>query len=101
VVVSPTTLSITIAGTVTVQSAQLATATSAITTVIQNYIAGLGPNAIIRLSTITELIMQVSGVVDITGLTINGVASNLTLGSSTTYTLAAYPPAIALTYVTQ
>jgi baseplate J-like protein len=101
VVVSPTTTPITFGGTATVLAAQLATATNAITTALQNYIAGLGTNPTIRISTITELVMQIAGVVDFTGVTINGVAANLTLGGIGSYVLPAYPPTIGLSYVTQ
>lgn len=101
VVVSPTTTPITIGGTVTVLASQYTTATNAITTALQNYIAAAPVNTTLRVSTIVELIMQISGVVDATGITINGAAANLTLGSSTTYVLPAYPPTVSLSYVTQ
>lgn len=100
VVISPTTTPITIGGTVTVSASQLTAATSGIVTALNNYIANAGTNPTLRLAAITELVMEVAGIEDITGVTINGVAANLTLGSSTTYVLPAYPPTIGFSYVT-
>jgi hypothetical protein len=43
--------------------------------------------------------MMVAGVVDCSGVTINGVAANLTLGGVGLYVLPAYPPTINATPV--
>lgn len=101
VVQSPTTLVITIAGTVTIAYAQLAGAQSAITVALNNYVAGVGINGTIRVSAIVELVMLVAGVVDVTGITVNGAASNLTLGGVGSYVLPFYPPVIILAVQTQ
>lgn len=100
VVQSPTTTAITIAASVTVSVSQLSTAQNAITTALNNYIANAGVNPTLRLAVITDLIMNVAGVIDCASVTINGSASNLTLGSSTTFVLPAYPPTLNLTYST-
>src|SRR5258706_135210 len=98
-VVTPSTTNVTLAGTITVANAQLATAQTAIGVAMSNYIAAVGINGTVRLSKITELIMEVSGVLDISSLTVNAAASNLTLGSSTTFYLASLQ-ALGFNYVT-
>lgn len=100
VVQSPTTEAITIAGTVTANASQLTNAQGAVTTALQDYVAGIPVNGTLRISAIIELIMLVSGVIDVTGLTINGSAVNLTLGAVSTYVLPAYPPTLNLTWQT-
>lgn len=89
VVQSPTTQAITIAATVTVPVAQLAAAQTAHAVALSNYLATAGVNPTLRLAAITDLIMNVPGVVDCTGVTINGAAANLTLGGIGSYVLAA------------
>jgi uncharacterized phage protein gp47/JayE len=72
----------------------------AIALALQNYTNGAGINGTLRVSTVVELVMLITGVIDISGVTINGVAANLTLGSSTTFVVAS-GPAINFSYVTQ
>lgn len=100
VVVSPTTLNVTLAGTITVSASQLSAAQGAIQTAMTNYINAVGINGTIRISAIVELIMQVSGVVDVSGVTINAGSANLVLGSSTTFVLPSLQP-LTFSYVTQ
>lgn len=92
VVQSPTQLNITLAGTITLLASQAATAQTAIQVAMTNYINAVGINGTIRVSSIVELVMQIAGVVDISGVTINGSASNLTLGSSSTFVLPSLQP---------
>lgn len=103
VVTTPTTLAITIAGTVTVYAAQYTAASNAITTALNNYIASVGINGTVQLSEIIALIRATSGVVNLTvsSVTINGAAADLTLGGVGSYVMPAYPPTINLSYVTQ
>lgn len=99
VVQSPTTLVVTIGGSVNVLVSKQAAATAAIQTAMQAYVATIGVNGTLRISSIVELIMMVAGVVDVSGVTINGVAANLVLGGVGSYVLPFYPPALALNYV--
>jgi uncharacterized phage protein gp47/JayE len=99
VVVSPSSFAITLAGLVTVSASQRVAAQNAILVAITNYVAGIGINGTLRISALVEQIMLVPGVVDVSGVTINGVAANVTLGSSTTFVLPAQPT-LALSYVT-
>jgi hypothetical protein len=99
VVQSPSTLAVTIAFSYTVPSSLQAAASASITAALQAYMAAVGVNATIRIAAIVELVMEVNGVVDCTGVTINGVAANLTLGSPSTFVLPAYPPTINATAV--
>ena len=101
VVLSPTTLAVTIGGVVTVLASQLTSALNAITTALNNYVGGVGVNGTIRVSVIVEAVMLIPGVIDITGATINGAATNLTLGGPGSYVLPAYPPTLALGSQTQ
>jgi uncharacterized phage protein gp47/JayE len=100
VVQSPSTLAVTIVATITVAVAQLATAQVAINNALTNYVNGVGINGTLRISAIIDQIMNVAGVVDVSGVTINGSGSNLTLGSSTTFVLP-QPLTLTLAYVTQ
>jgi hypothetical protein len=100
VVASPSTLAITYAATVTCSANLLTSVQQAIALALQNYTNGAGINGTLRVSTVVELVMLITGVIDISGVTINGVAANLTLGSSTTFVVAS-GPAINFSYVTQ
>ena len=99
VVSTPSTLAITLAGTVTVKAASLSTAQTAISTALTAYVNSVGINGTIRLAAIIEQIMLVSGAVDCSGITINGSAANLTLGSSTTFVLPSLS-SLSFTYST-
>lgn len=100
VVVSPTSLNVTLAGTITVSVSQLATAQVSIQAVISNYVNGVGINGTLRVAAIIDAIMNVSGVVDVSGVTINGSASNLTMGSSSSFVVPSLQP-LTFAYVTQ
>lgn len=100
VVQSPTSLNVTLAGTVTCLASQLATVQTSIQTAMTNLVNAAGINGTIRLAVIEQAIMNVAGVIDITGVMVNGVAANLTLGSSSTFVLASLQ-ALAFGYVTQ
>lgn len=99
VVGSPGQLSITLAGVVTSTTAAASVAKTAITAALTAYVNSTGVNGTIRLSKIIELIMDQLGVVDASGITINGAASNLVLGSPTTFVIPS-GPTINLSYVT-
>lgn len=99
IVQSPSTTAITYAFTYTVPSAQAAAADAAIVAAIQAYSASVGVNGTLRIAAIIDLVMEVDGVVDCTGVTINGVGANLTLGGVGLYVLPAYPPTINRTPV--
>lgn len=99
VVMSPTTLGITLAGTITCYVSQLANVQNLIQTAMTAYSNSVPINGTYRLSAIIEQIMLQSGVVDVSGVTINAAAANLTLGSSTTYVLGLLN-ALTFTYAT-
>lgn len=90
VVTSPITATVSLYAGITVSAAQSATAQAAILTAMENYIDGGLINATIRIAAIIDLIMNVPGVIDVTGvgIGINGggpSSSNVQLGSSTSY----------------
>jgi hypothetical protein len=99
VVLSPTTQAVTIAGLITVNAAQLSTVQDAIGVAMTDLVDAVGINGTLRIASIIDAVMDISDVVDITGVTINGVASNLVLGSSTTFVLAALQP-LSFSYAT-
>lgn len=98
VVASPSSTNITYAGTITVSFSHLTAAQNAVDVALTNY-TNAGINPTYRLSKVIELIMDVAGMIDATGVTINGVAANLTLGSSSTFVVGAIQP-LAFTWVT-
>jgi hypothetical protein len=103
VVQSPTSSIITIAANIAVSTSQLNTAQAAITTALSNYLASAGVNPTLRISAVIDLIMNVAGVVDVTGVTINGAAANLTLGGVSSFVLPAQVGSgsiLSLSYVT-
>ncbi len=99
VVQSPAGIDITLAGNVSVSFAQLSTAEDAIQTAMIDYINAIGINGTIRLSKIVELVMEVTGTIDIDTLTINGSATNKTLGSSSTFEVADLVLPLSFAYV--
>jgi hypothetical protein len=107
IVASPTTTPITIAATIYGAASQAAAIDAATRTNYNNYVASIATNGTLKLSDLEVLVKPnpltsaggVSGVTDIQGLTINGVAANLTLGSPSTFVLPAYPPTLNLSYV--
>jgi len=99
VVSTPSSQYINLAGTVTVSAASLATAQTGISGALNSYVASVGINGTVRLAAIIEQIMAVSGVIDCSGVTINGSAANLVLGSLTTFVVPE-SPTLSLTYAT-
>jgi hypothetical protein len=99
IVQSPSTTPVTYAFTYTVPSSQAAAAAAAITTGLLNYTAAVTVNGTVRIADVIQIVMDVAGVVDCSGVTINGVAANLTLGGFGLYALPAYPPTINATPV--
>lgn len=89
-VVSPSETDITFAGTLTVTAAQLAAAQSAVDTAMNVYADGTQINGTLRIAKVSELCMEVPGMIDASGITINGAPTNLTLGSSTTFVVARF-----------
>ena len=90
---SPTTLGITFAATVTVSAANLAAAQAAAQTESVNYVDEAGINPTYRLAKITEFLMEIGGVQDVSGVTINAVAANLVLGSSSSFVVGLFTAA--------
>ncbi len=98
-VVTPSSDTITLTGTITAYASQLTAAQGAIQTAMTNYINDVGINGTVRLAAVIELVMQVSGVIDFTGTEINGSASNYVLGSSAEFVLPDLDT-LGFTYVT-
>ena len=73
-------VAITIEVTVTIYRAEQARVESDVTVKLQEYINGLGIHENVVLSSIIVLLKQISGVTDISGLTLNGNADNVTIG---------------------
>jgi hypothetical protein len=63
-------------------------AQAAVATAMLNYVDGSAINPILRLARITEIAMEQTGMVDVSGMTIDGVAANLSLGSASTFVVA-------------
>ena len=99
VVLSPSTLLVTIGGLVTVSASQRASAVAAIQVALTNYVAATNINGTLRIAAIIDAVMNVTGVVDVSGVTINGAAVNLVLGSATSFVLPLIQP-LALGYTT-
>lgn len=87
VVQSPTSLNVTLAGTITCLATQQSTVQTAVQTAMTNLVNAAGINGTIRIAAIIDAIMNISSVVDCTGVTINGVAANLVMGSSSSFVL--------------
>jgi hypothetical protein len=79
VVLSPTIRSVTIAGAITCKATLVESVQAGVETALINYIDSVGINGTVRIAAIIDVIMDVEGVVDVTGITINGVAANLIL----------------------
>lgn len=84
-VTTPTNQTVNFSYTVTVAAQYITTINASILVALQAYMAQVGINGTIRLSKVIEIIMEQDGVVDVSGVTIDGSATNLTLGSSTTF----------------
>lgn len=98
VVQSPTSLNVTFAGTVTCSANLLASVQTAVQAAMTQLASAAGINGTIKISSIIQGARD-AGATDATGITINGVASNLTLGSSSSFVVASLQ-ALAFTYVT-
>lgn len=85
VILSPTTETITLAGNITIFQALNAppanVIAAAINVAIINYIETVGINGIIKIAEIIDIVMNQVGVLNITGLTINGSSVDVSLGS--------------------
>lgn len=99
VVQSPAGLNVTLGGTITCSASLLSSVQTAVQTAMTNLVNAAGINGTIRIAGIVDAVMNIAGVVDITGVTINAVAANLVMGSSTSFILAALQ-ALSFTYVT-
>lgn len=75
-----TNVEITIVATATIYRVEEARIRNDITTKLQEYINGLGIHENVVLSSIIVLLRQISGVTDISGLTINGSTDNIYIG---------------------
>lgn len=100
VVQSPASLNVTLAGNITCLASQFATVQTSVQTAMTSLVNAAGINGTIRIAAIIDAIMNIAGTVDAIGITINGSGSNLTLGNSSTFVLAALQP-LNFTYVTQ
>ncbi len=89
-VISPTTVPITLSATITASVSLLTPVQNEINVKMINYIDAVGINGVIERSKIIQLIMSTPGVidVDVDSVTINGLASNKILGSSTTFEIS-------------
>jgi hypothetical protein len=80
VVVSPTIRTITLSGTVTVEREKETAAKAAAEAAVRTYInTTVGINGIVRLAEIIDALMSTDGIIDVTGLQINGASANLAL----------------------
>jgi len=110
-VISPSTLNVTLGAVVTCPASVAVAAQAAIQVAMTNYVLSVGINGTLKIAAIIDLIMEAlrsvtgtaTGVAptgcDVSGVTINGVAANLTLGSATTFVLAQLQP-LSFSYVT-
>jgi hypothetical protein len=90
IVTSPSTTNITYAATLTVPSSALVAAQAAADTAMVNYTDDAGINPTLRIAKVTELLMEITDMVDVADVTINGSSSNVTLGNSSTYVVATF-----------
>jgi hypothetical protein len=80
VVISPTVRTVTLTGTVTVEREKEAAAKAAAEAAVRTYInTTVGINGTVRLAEIIDALMSTDGVIDISGLQINGAGVNLAL----------------------
>lgn len=79
---SVTTTAITLAGTATVSSNYLTDAQAEAQAAVQAYLDSLPIGGTVRLGELVEIIMGASGMVDLTGFTINGSAASLVLADA-------------------
>lgn len=87
-VISPTPVNVSFGGTITCQASLLTAIQGAISTAITDYVAETPINGTLRIASLIELIMEVTGVIDAADITINGTSANFVLGSSTTFEIA-------------
>ena len=73
-------VSVSVVLTATIYRAEEARVRSDITTKLQEYINGLGIHESVILSSIIVLLKQISGVTDVSGLTLNGDTENIPIG---------------------
>jgi uncharacterized phage protein gp47/JayE len=83
-IVPPATIAVDVALTINVAAVALAAATLAVTQAIQGYIAGLGFGGVLPVSRVAQLAYDAaSSISNVTGITINGVAADLTAPANT------------------
>lgn len=99
VVLSPTPIAVELSGVITCPATLLSAVQDAVETAMTDYINSVPINGVVRIASIIDAVMEVTGVVDITDVEINGTPANLTLGSTSTFELADLDP-LAFTYVT-
>lgn len=73
-------IDVTVAVTITIYRAEEARVVNDVVTKLQEYINGLGINENVVLSSIVVLLKQISGVMDVSGLTLNGDTENIQVG---------------------
>lgn len=100
VVVSPGTVPVTIAASITMPASVFTTASLAIQIALTDYIVGGPINPLIYISRIIDLIMNVAGVTDVSSVTINGSAANVQIGSSSSFQVAALPSSLPFNSIT-
>jgi baseplate J-like protein len=103
VVIHPTVRPIVLTGVATVDRSKRSAAQASAEAAVRTYINTIvGINGVVRLAEIIDAVMAVDGMVDLTGLTINGSATNLTLPvTANAYELSSWAESIAtaLTWV--
>lgn len=102
VVQSPSTTPVTITAAIVALASLITSVQTAVQTAILDYIASISVNGTVEIGEIIAIIRPITGVrrIDVSSVTINGVADDLELGSPTTFVLPAYPPTLALTWST-
>lgn len=80
-VTAPTVVSIAVAGTVVLDGTSAADATTAFEALLKAYYPAAVTDRVLRYNRVTDLLLQVSGVQDFSGVTINGGTANITIGT--------------------
>ncbi len=96
---SPSVHDTVIAFTATVQASLYATASGTVETSIDDYVNGSAINPTLRIARIIDLVMNVNGLIDVSDVTIDGEAENLTLGDASTFVVASLVT-LSITWVT-
>ncbi len=83
VVISPTPRAINLAAVITLERSKRTAALAAGEAAIRTYINSVGINGVVRLAALIDILMDIDGIIDVQGLTINGSAANLQLPVTT------------------